>query len=138
MTTRSVVLAASIAALVLSLASPAAARRSSQQGGGDDGASGGRNDGVWTFNSTTTAGNCPALEPRDVTIQGGRVVSANGGASQPWGYVEGNGTFVARFTDANGHVSRANGRLAGSSGKGAWSSGSDYCGGRWTASRSGR
>jgi len=136
--TRSFVLAASIAALVLSVASPSLARRSSQQGGGDDSSSGGRNDGVWTFQSTTTAGNCPALTPRDVTIQGGHVVSANGGASQPWGYVEGNGTFVARFTDPNGHVSRAVGKLSGSSGKGAWSSGSDYCGGRWTASRSGR
>ncbi len=135
MTTRSLLSAASIAALVLLAAGPALARRSSQSG---DGPSGGRADGLWTFNSSTTAGNCPQLEPRDVTIQGGRVVSANGGASQPWGYVEGNGTFVARFTDANGHVSRAVGRLAGSSGKGAWSSGSDYCGGRWTASRSGR
>ncbi len=129
-------LAASIAALVLCVASPSLARRSSQ--GGGDGSSGGRNDGVWTFQSTTTAGNCPALAPRDVTIQGGHVVSANGGASQPWGYVEGNGTFVARFTDPNGHVSRAVGKLSGSSGKGAWSSGSDYCGGRWTASRGGR
>jgi hypothetical protein len=131
-------LAASIAALVFCIASPSLARRASQQGGGDDGPSGGRNDGVWTFQSTTTAGNCPQLTPRDVTIQGGHVVSANGGTSQPWGYVEGNGTFVARFTDANGHVSRAVGKLSGSSGKGAWSSSSDYCGGRWTASRSGR
>jgi hypothetical protein len=135
--TRSFVLAASIAALVLCLATPSLARRSSQQGSGD-GSSGGRNDGVWNFLSTTTAGNCPALAPRDVTIQGGHVISANGGASQPWGYVEGNGTFVARFTKANGHVSRAVGKLNGSSGKGAWFSGSDYCGGRWTASRSGR
>jgi hypothetical protein len=130
-----VLLAASIAALVLGAANPVLARSSSQWG---DGTTAGRTDGVWTFNSSTTAGNCPQLEPRDVTIQGGRVVSANGGASQPWGYVESNGTFVARFTDANGHVSRAVGKLAGSSGKGAWSSGSDYCGGRWSASRSGR
>ena len=132
-----VVFVASLAALVLCAASPSLARRSSQ-GSGDGSSGGGRNDGVWTFNSSTTAGSCPALEPRDVTIQGGHVVSANGGASQPWGYVEGNGTFVARFTDANGHVSRAVGKLSGSFGKGAWSSGSDYCGGRWTASRSGR
>jgi len=130
-----VVFVVSLAALVLGAASPSLARRSSNQG---DASSGGRNDGVWTFQSTTTAGNCPGLTPRDVTIQGGHVVSANGGSSQPWGYVEGNGTFVARFTDSNGHVSRAVGKLSGSSGKGAWSSGSDYCGGRWTASRSGR
>ena len=125
-----------LAALVLCAASPSRALPSSQ--GGGDGSPGGRNDGVWTFDSTTTAGNCPQLAPRDVTIQGGHVVSANGGASQPWGYVEGNGTFVARFTKANGHVSRAVGKLNGSSGKDAWFSGSDYCGGRWTASRSGR
>jgi len=73
-----------------------------------------------------------------VTIQGGHVVSANGGASQPWGYVEGNGAVVARFIGANGHVARAVGKLSGSSRKGDGSSGSDYCGGRWTASCSGR
>lgn len=96
-------------------------------------------DGLWTFESDTSSGNCPALVPRDVTIKGGLVVGANGGASQPWGYVESDGTFVARFTDSGGgHVSRAVGALKGGSGKGAWSSGTDYCGGNWRAVKSGR
>jgi hypothetical protein len=96
-------------------------------------------DGLWRFESTTTSGSCPSLEPRDVTIQGGHIVAANGGASQPWGYVESDGTFVARFTDASGsHVSRAVGSLKGGAGKGAWSSASDYCGGNWRAVKAGR
>ena len=92
-------------------------------------------DGAWSFESTTTAGNCPMLVPVNVVVQGGRVISANSGASSPWGYVEGDGTFAAKFTDPNGHVSRATGHLAGTSGAGAWSSGSDYCGGAWRAHR---
>jgi hypothetical protein len=92
-------------------------------------------DGAWSFESTTTAGNCPTLVPVNVVVQGGRVISANSGASTAWGYVESDGTFAAKFTDANGHVSRATGHLAGTSGAGAWSSGSDYCGGAWRAHR---
>ncbi len=92
-------------------------------------------DGAWSFESTTTAGNCPTLVPVNVVVQGGRVTSANSGASSPWGYVQGDGTFAAKFTDPNGHVSRATGHLAGTSGAGAWSSGSDYCGGAWRARR---
>jgi hypothetical protein len=92
-------------------------------------------DGVWTFESTTTAGNCPTLIPVNVVVEGGHVVSANNGASTPWGYVETDGTFDAKFTDANGHVSRANGRFTGANGTGAWSSGTDYCGGAWRAHR---
>ena len=94
-------------------------------------------DGAWSFESTTTAGNCPTLVPVNVVVQGGRVISANSGASSPWGYVESDGTFAAKFTDPNGHVSRATGHLAGTSGAGAWSSGSDYCGGAWRAHRDG-
>ncbi len=92
-------------------------------------------DGAWSFESTTTAGNCPTLVPVNVVVERGRVISANSGASTPWGYVESDGTFAAKFTDANGHVSRATGHLAGTSGAGAWSSGSDYCGGAWRAHR---
>ena len=94
-------------------------------------------DGAWSFESTTTAGNCPTLVPVNVVVQGGRVISANSGASSPWGYVESDGTFAAKFTDPNGPVSRATGHLAGTSGAGAWSSGSDYCGGAWRAHRDG-
>jgi hypothetical protein len=92
-------------------------------------------DGAWSFESTTTSGSCPTLVPINVVLEGGRVISANSGASTPWGYAEGDGTFVARFTDAQGHVSRASGHFAGTSGTGAWSSGSDYCGGAWRAHR---
>jgi hypothetical protein len=92
-------------------------------------------DGAWNFESTTTAGDCPTLVPVNVVVEGGRVISANSGASTAWGYVESDGTFAAKFTDANGHVSRATGHLAGTSGAGAWSSGSDYCGGAWRAHR---
>ena len=63
------------------------------------------------------------------------MISANSGASSPWGYVESDGTFAAKFTDPNGHISRATGHLAGTSGAGAWSSGTDYCGGAWRAHR---
>ena len=103
----------------------------------ESGLGGGRYDGVWAFASTTTSGSCPSIAPADVTIQGGRVVSANGGGSEPWGYVENDGTFVARFTTGD-HVSRANGVLRGDSGTGAWSSSTDFCGGAWRAQRSGR
>jgi len=94
-------------------------------------------DGVWAFAATTTAGNCPGLTPSSVTIEGGRVVSVNGGALSPWGYVESDGTFVARLTDSGGHISRAIGKLRSAAGTGAWSSSTDYCGGAWRASRGG-
>ncbi|MGA8170069.1 MAG: hypothetical protein WB816_04450, partial [Methylocystis sp.] len=29
-------------------------------------------DGAWSFESTTTAGNCPTLVPVNVVVQGGR------------------------------------------------------------------
>ena len=92
-------------------------------------------DGAWIFEATTASGDCPSLAPSSVTIQGGRVVSANNGAMTPWGYVEGDGTFVARFTDQNGRISRASGTLRGASGSGAWSSSTNLCGGAWRASR---
>ena len=103
----------------------------------EPGLGGGRHDGVWAFSSTTTSGSCPSIAPADVTIQGGHVVSANGGGAEPWGYVESDGTFVARFT-TGGHVSRANGSLRGDAGSGAWSSSTDLCGGAWRAQRNGR
>lgn len=103
----------------------------------DTGLGGGRYDGVWEFSSTTTSGSCPSIAPGDVTIQDSRVVSANGGGAEPWGYVESDGTFVARFTTGE-HVSRANGSLRGDSGSGAWSSSTDFCGGTWRAQRNGR
>jgi len=98
---------------------------------------GSRYDGVWSFSSTTTSGSCPSLAPADVTIEDGHVVAANGGGAEPWGYVESDGVFVARFTRGD-HVSRANGSLKGDAGSGAWSSSSDLCGGVWRAQRNAR
>ncbi len=95
----------------------------------------GGHDGIWSFETTTVSGSCPGLAPSNVTIQGGSVISANSGSVSPWGYVEGDGTFVARFTDQSGHVSRASGTLQGVSGSGAWSSSTDLCGGAWRATR---
>lgn len=92
-------------------------------------------DGRWSIAQATTVGNCPQLVPGAVVIQGDRIVEAAGGAASPWGYVESDGTIVARFTDQGGRVVRANGRLHAGSGTGAWSSSSDYCGGSWRAQR---
>jgi len=93
-------------------------------------------DGSWTIEQTTTVGNCPQLIPGGVVIQGDQIVEAAGGAAAaPWGYVESNGTIVARFTLPDGRVVRANGQLRAGSGTGAWSSSSDYCGGSWRAQR---
>ncbi len=121
--------------LVAAMAAASAAEAQPDKTGVEPSALGAGNDGAWSFETTTTAGNCPALVPVIVVVQGGRVISANSGASSPWGYVEGDGTFAAKFTDANGHASRASGHFAGTSGAGAWSSGSDYCGGAWRAHR---
>lgn len=94
-------------------------------------------DGVWTFSSTTTAGACPSLAPGNVTVKDGLVIAANGGAVEPWGYVEHDGTIVAKFT-VEGHIARATGALRGDAGAGAWSSSTDFCGGAWRAQRSAR
>jgi len=130
MKVRTLLLAAAMAAASAAQAQPA-------KPSDEPSARGSGYDGAWSFESTTTAGNCPTLVPVNVVVQGGRVISANSGASSPWGYVESDGTFAAKFTDPNGHVSRATGHLAGTSGAGAWSSGSDYCGGAWRAHRDG-
>ena len=122
MKVRTLLLAAAMAAASVAQAQPA-------KPSDEPSALGSGYDGAWSFESTTTAGNCPTLVPVNVVVQGGRVISANSGASSPWGYVESDGTFAAKFSDPNGHVSRATGHLAGTSGTGAWSSGSDYCGG---------
>jgi hypothetical protein len=92
-------------------------------------------DGPWSIEAATTVGNCPALVPASLTIRDNRVASAAGVSADPWGYVENDGTFVARFTDSGGHLARANGRLSGAGGSGAWSSSTDMCGGTWRARR---
>lgn len=92
-------------------------------------------DGAWTIEATTTVGSCPALVPAYLTIRGNRVASVGGVSADPWGYVEGDGTFVARFTDQGGRLARVNGRLSGAAGSGAWSSSTDMCGGTWRAQK---
>jgi hypothetical protein len=130
---RALLVVAALGGAAASEAAPRSVAESSSEGGVAAGVA----DGVWLFESTTTAGDCPSLALRGVTIENGRVVAVNGGAASPWGYVESDGTFVARFADPNGHVARAVGSLHGESGKGAWSSSTDLCGGAWRASRRG-
>jgi hypothetical protein len=94
-------------------------------------------NGSWVIEAATTAGQCGGLVPNALTIRDNRIVDAGGVAGSPWGYIESDGTIVARFTDQGGHVARANGKLRGSTGSGAWSSPTDMCGGAWRAQRSG-
>ncbi|HMK90390.1 MAG TPA: hypothetical protein VK446_12260 [Methylocystis sp.] len=123
--------------LLSSLCALAAGAAQAQPGPPPQGLADGRFDGVWEFQSTTAVGACPGIAPGDVTIRGGHVVAANGGGAEPWGYVESDGTIVAKFA-VGGHVSRANGSLRGESGSGAWSSSTDFCGGNWRAQRRSR
>jgi hypothetical protein len=127
----------SVASFMLCAGAGLAAQRAEPTG--DDG---GRFDGAWTFEATTTVGSCPALLPNVVDIKGDLLAdtvavrpAANARATQ-WGYVESDGTIVARFT-AQGHVARAHGQLRGNAGSGAWSSSTDMCGGVWKARRGG-
>lgn len=92
-------------------------------------------NGVWRIEATTSVGNCPALIPESLQIADNRIAAAPGGALTPWGYVDSDGTIVARFTDAGGRVARFHGALRGARGSGAWSSSTDMCGGAWRAAR---
>jgi len=94
----------------------------------------GKLDGAWVIDAATTVGACPGLVPQTITIRDGKVTDASG--VSPWGYVEGDGTFVARFTTQSGHMARTQGRLGAGGGSGAWSSNTDMCGGTWRAARS--
>lgn len=101
----------------------------------------GRFDGAWTIDVRRTVGNCPALVPEAIEIRrdlvvGTGVAPASSGGTAHWGYVDGDGTIVTRFT-APGHVARAHGQLRGNFGQGAWSSSTDMCGGTWRAQRGG-
>lgn len=101
----------------------------------------GRFDGAWTIEATTTVGSCPALVPDAIDIKDDRVAGTgvdpvSNVRTTPWGYVESDGTFVARFT-TQGRVARAHGQLRGKAGSGAWSSSTDMCGGVWKARRGG-
>lgn len=93
-------------------------------------------DGAWVIEAATTVGSCDGLVPQAITIRDSKVAEAGGGVS-PWGYVEGDGTFVARFTNQSGQLARAQGKLSGHGGSGAWSSSTAMCGGTWRAARVG-
>lgn len=125
-----------VSSLVLCVSGGLAAQREAE--GGPEA---GRFDGAWTIEAATTVGSCPTLVPGAIEIREARVVGppvgpvSKAGAS-PWGYVESDGTFIARFT-TRGHVARAHGQLRGDAGSGAWSSSTDLCGGTWKAQRGG-
>jgi hypothetical protein len=94
-------------------------------------------NGAWTIEATASVGECPAIIPDNLTIAENKIASAPGDATAPWGYVEEDGTIVARFTGEGGRVARFHGQLRGGKGSGAWSSSTDMCGGSWRAWRSG-
>jgi len=129
----------SVAIVVLLLSSTAfpalAGKQRSHIERAPESAAAGNFDGSWVIEAATTVGQCAPLVPTALTIQGARIVQAAGAPTTPWGYVEGDGTIVARFTGQGGHMARANGALRGVSGSGAWSSNTDYCGGTWRARR---
>jgi hypothetical protein len=94
-------------------------------------------DGSWIFEVATTVGSCPEKVVNTVSISENRVAAVDESGVSPWGYVDGDGTFVARFTGKNGRVARMHGQLRGYAGSGAWSSSTDMCGGAWRAHRDG-
>lgn len=94
-------------------------------------------DGAWAIEAVTTVGDCVALVPASLTIHDRKITGAADIATTSWGYVEGDGTIVARFTGQDGRTVRAHGRLRNGGGSGAWSSNTDMCGGAWRAYRAG-
>ena len=80
-----------------------------------------------------------AIEIRGDLLVGTQTVAAAlaAGRMAHWGYVEGDGAIMTRFTSQGGHVARAHGNLRGNAGQGAWSSSTDKCGGTWRAHRGG-
>jgi len=94
-------------------------------------------DGAWAIEAVTTVGDCVALVPASLTIHDRKITGAADIATTLWGYVEGDGAIVARFTGHDGRTVRAHGRLRNGGGSGAWSSNTDMCGGVWRAYRAG-
>ena len=92
-------------------------------------------DGEWRIESATTVGSCDGLIPTGLSIADGKIANASGASVTSWGYVDGAGQIVARFTGSADRVARFHGQLRGSTGSGAWSSSTDMCGGTWRATR---
>ena len=93
-------------------------------------------NGRWNIEATTTVGECRSLIPPSFDIVGNKIAAAPGPAASIWGYVDEEGTIVARFTGDGERVVRFHGTLRGGRGSGPWSSSTDLCGGTWRASRS--
>jgi hypothetical protein len=89
-------------------------------------------DGHWRVELETTVGNCQASGVAVVSLKAGRVTGIDAIGVQPWGYIDGDNTFVGHFNSGK-HVLRANGDVKGATASGPWSSQTDFCGGRWTA-----
>lgn len=93
-------------------------------------------NGRWNIEATTTVGECQLFIPTSVEIVENKIADAPGPAGSAWGYVDEEGTIVARFTGEGERVVRFHGTLRSGKGSGAWSSSTDLCGGTWRAARS--
>jgi len=93
-------------------------------------------NGRWNIEATTTVGECLSLIPPSFDIIDNKIAATPGPAVSSWGYVDEDGTIVARFTGEGERVARFHGTLRGGKGSGAWSSSTDLCGGTWRASHS--
>jgi len=92
-------------------------------------------NGSWTVEATTTVGECATLIPTSLEIADNRLTAAAGAQASAWGYVDQDGSIVARFTGAGERVARLHGTMRGGKASGAWSSSTDMCGGVWRAWR---
>jgi hypothetical protein len=91
-------------------------------------------DGKWRMSLQTTVGKCTPSADVVVTIREAKVVGVDGASGEAWGYIDASNTVVGRFSQGE-RALRANGSVKGSTASGAWSANADYCGGRWTATR---
>ena len=117
---KSLLVAAALAALFISDAAPARA---------------GAYDGTWTTVFATARGNCSSGYSVPFLVSGGRVTSAGGGRVS--GSVNRSGGVAVAVSVGASHAT-GGGRLAGSSGYGRWSGiiTGDRCSGTWQATRS--
>lgn len=96
----------------------------------------GDTSGRWSVEAATTVGECQLLIPPSFDVVDGKIAAAPGPAGSAWGYVDEEGTIVARFTGEGERVVRFHGTLRNGKGSGAWSSSTDLCGGTWRATHS--
>jgi hypothetical protein len=91
-------------------------------------------DGVWIVDGTTDVGTCAKTFHGAFKVEGDAIAGVDAGAANVVGYVDASGEGWARLT-AGSAVARAQGKFKGTIASGAWSSNTNYCGGRWHASR---